>query len=79
MSTRAGILDDFWMLDPIALVWVELTNTATGTPPTGRAFHSMTSVDNKLFVFGGWEGFTGQGGKLFLAREGTWGLKASER
>jgi hypothetical protein len=51
------------MLDPSApagLAWVDLTAQVLGTAPMARAWHSMTSVGELLYVFGGWSGLTGK-------------------
>jgi hypothetical protein len=34
--------------------WTKLR--ATGTPPEPRANHSSAVVDEKVFIFGGWNG-----------------------
>jgi len=59
-----GNLNDLFMLDPSnldSLVWVDLTGSTTGTLPSARSYHSMTSIGRLLFVFGGWVGFNGVG------------------
>ncbi|XP_029975058.1 LOW QUALITY PROTEIN: host cell factor 1-like [Salarias fasciatus] len=45
-------LGDLWVLDIDSLVWSK--PSLNGTPPLPRSLHSATTINNKMFVFGGW-------------------------
>ncbi|XP_028309467.1 host cell factor 1-like [Gouania willdenowi] len=45
-------LGDLWMLDIDSLVWSQ--PAPNGVPPLPRSLHSATTINNKMYVFGGW-------------------------
>ncbi|CAN9515261.1 unnamed protein product [Ophioblennius macclurei] len=45
-------LGDLWVLDIDSLVWSK--PELNGAPPLPRSLHSATTINNKMFVFGGW-------------------------
>jgi hypothetical protein len=47
-------LDDLHVFDISKGVWTNLSETATGTPPSPRSYHGLTSTGGKLYVFGGY-------------------------
>ena len=55
------------MYEPINKTWIDLSDPASGIPPSPRASHGFTAVDGLLYVHGG--GYGGNGEKLVL-REG---------
>ena len=47
-----GGLSDLHVFDPIAMVWTDLSDPASGTPPTARGSHGFTSAVGMLYVHG---------------------------
>ncbi|KAM9344017.1 host cell factor 1b isoform 2-T2 [Pholidichthys leucotaenia] len=45
-------LGDLWVLDIDAMIWSK--PAFGGTAPLPRSLHSATTVNNKMYVFGGW-------------------------
>ncbi|XP_041801023.1 host cell factor 1-like [Chelmon rostratus] len=45
-------LGDLWMLDIDSLTWSK--PALNGTAPLPRSLHSATTINNKMYVFGGW-------------------------
>ncbi|KAM7411075.1 hypothetical protein PAMA_021179 [Pampus argenteus] len=45
-------LGDLWVLDIDSLTWSK--PTLGGTAPLPRSLHSATTINNKMYVFGGW-------------------------
>ena len=56
-----GFGDDLHSYDPVAMAWTDLSDAASGTPPTARNRHGFTSAAGKLYVHGGY-GVTTWGG-----------------
>jgi hypothetical protein len=52
----AGLLGDFLVFDTMSLVWTDLLGQARGVVPAARCGHGLTSVDGKLYIFGGYGG-----------------------
>jgi len=50
---RYQVLDDFYCLDTDTLTWTNLTHSVGGIRPTHRSGHTLTSIGNKLYLFGG--------------------------
>jgi len=50
---RYQVLDDFYSLDTDTLTWTNLTTAVGGERPTQRSGHTLTSIGNKLYLFGG--------------------------
>jgi hypothetical protein len=61
----AGLLGDLLVLDPVALVWTNLSGLASGPAPARRCGHGFAAMDGKLYAFGG------QGGESV----GHWDLR----
>jgi len=53
ITGRYQVLDDFYCLDTDTLTWTNLTHTVGGVRPTHRSGHTLTSIGNKLYLFGG--------------------------
>ena len=49
----AGLLNDLYVLDPVAMAWTNLSDAASGTPPPARYLHGFASAGGKLYVHGG--------------------------
>ncbi len=47
----ADDLNDLWVYDCNSLSWTELK--PKGNVPKARRFHSISLVDNRLYIFGG--------------------------
>ncbi|XP_070825570.1 host cell factor 1b isoform X2 [Chaetodon trifascialis] len=45
-------LGDLWMLDTDSLTWSK--PALSGNAPLPRSLHSATTINNKMYVFGGW-------------------------
>ncbi|XP_038578550.1 host cell factor 1b isoform X2 [Micropterus salmoides] len=45
-------LGDLWVLDIDSLIWSK--PTLGGTAPLPRSLHTATTINNKMYVFGGW-------------------------
>ncbi|XP_035512747.1 host cell factor 1b, partial [Morone saxatilis] len=45
-------LGDLWVLDIDSLMWSK--PALSGTAPLPRSLHSATTINNKMYVFGGW-------------------------
>ena len=60
------VLGDLHAFDPIAKVWTNLSDAASGIPPTARDSHGFTSADGQLYVHGGY-GSTNFGYDEFLS------------
>lgn len=41
------------MFDPSTLAWTDLSGMASGSLPAARCGHGFTSLDGRLYVFGG--------------------------
>ncbi|KAL6052669.1 hypothetical protein QOT17_018464 [Balamuthia mandrillaris] len=51
-----GVFDDCYLLDTNTMEWHRLKHLK-GTPPSGRAGHTCSSLgDGKVYIFGGWDG-----------------------
>ena len=46
-------VNDLYAYDPASMAWTNLSATASGAPPSPRAFHGFTSAGGKLYVHGG--------------------------
>ena len=46
-------LGDLHSFDPVAVAWTDLSDAASGVPPTARNEHGFTSTGGKLYVHGG--------------------------
>ena len=45
------------MFDPVTMAWTDLSDAASGVPPTARYNHGFTSVGGKLYVHGGLDAY----------------------
>ena len=50
-----GYSDDLYSFDPVSMNWARLASTAVPRPSI-RSRHGFTSVGDKLYVHGGWNG-----------------------
>lgn len=41
----------------------------SGTPPTGRSYHSMVVIEKKMFMFGGYNG-SARSNEIYVLEEG---------
>jgi hypothetical protein len=58
-SCFAEFFQDLHVYNPAAMAWTDLSTAASGTPPPARGFHGFTSAGGKLYVHGGFDGYTG--------------------
>jgi hypothetical protein len=56
----AGFHDDLFELDLTSMAWKNLSSAVSGTPPSPRSGHGFTSINGKLYVFGGQTGSEGE-------------------
>lgn len=52
-QTTKSLANDLWRYDTIASTWAFLNANISGTLPSARTGHAMTSLGTRLFVFGG--------------------------
>ena len=52
-TSRAGLLGDLHVYDPVPMAWTDLSAAASGTPPCARLGHGFTAAGGLLFVHGG--------------------------
>jgi hypothetical protein len=64
--------------DPAAGAWTDLSAALSGTPPSPRFFHGLTSAGGKLYVHGGFNG-SGEGGAGRAEGVGMVGAEAGRR
>eukprot|EP00013_Stygamoeba_regulata_P016717 CAMPEP_0177688834 /NCGR_PEP_ID=MMETSP0447-20121125/34857_1 /TAXON_ID=0 /ORGANISM="Stygamoeba regulata, Strain BSH-02190019" /LENGTH=654 /DNA_ID=CAMNT_0019199137 /DNA_START=203 /DNA_END=2164 /DNA_ORIENTATION=+ len=57
-GTEGGYRHDLFILHTDTMAWQEITSDVTGQAPEARGWHSMSAVDHRLFVFGGYNGST---------------------
>ncbi len=50
---NAGLLNDLFQFDTDRLMWTDLSNQILGAAPFARYGHSLESVGNFLYIFGG--------------------------
>ncbi len=55
-AVLVGLLNDLHMFDINKLVWIDLTGNVSGPAPKPRQSHGFTTCNDKLFLFGGWDG-----------------------
>ncbi len=60
-----GLLNDLHMYDISKFMWVDLSRNVSGPAPSPRQSHGFISCNDKLYVFGGWNG---EGTKVFRIR-----------
>ncbi len=51
-----GLLNDLHMYDLRKFMWIDLSGNVSGSTPSPRQSHGFTSCNDKLYVFGGWDG-----------------------
>ena len=51
-------LSDLHAYNLVTMAWTDLSAQGNETSPTARGNHGFTSVDGKLYVYGGWDGQT---------------------
>ncbi len=47
------ILSDLHQFDPLRTTWTDLTYSCLGDFPSPRTDHAVTSIDDKIYIFGG--------------------------
>ena len=55
----AGDLNDLHVYDPVAASWADLSNPASGSPPSARDSHGFAAAGGLLYMHGG-QGATGE-------------------
>ena len=70
MLDRAGYSDDLFRFSTTTFQWEQLdAPLVSGSPPSARWLHAMTTVDNDIIVFGG-ETDSGEDARLLAT---VWG------
>ena len=70
MLDRAGYSDDLFRFSTTTFQWEQLDAAlVSGSPPSARWLHAMTTVDNDIIVFGG-ETDSGEDARLLAT---VWG------
>ena len=52
----AGDLGDLHVYDLVTAAWTDLTSLVNGDVPTPRYSQGFTSIGEKIYLFGGWDG-----------------------
>ena len=52
-SDFSDLLNDLFVIDPVALTSTDLSHVRHGEPPIPRLYFGYTAAGGKLFVFGG--------------------------
>eukprot|EP00286_Rhodomonas_abbreviata_P018936 CAMPEP_0181307350 /NCGR_PEP_ID=MMETSP1101-20121128/10828_1 /TAXON_ID=46948 /ORGANISM="Rhodomonas abbreviata, Strain Caron Lab Isolate" /LENGTH=78 /DNA_ID=CAMNT_0023413551 /DNA_START=463 /DNA_END=695 /DNA_ORIENTATION=+ len=66
-------MNDLRMYSISAGTWTDLSNPASGSPPSPRDEHAMAASGDFLFVFGGWDS-SGRVNdlRMYSISAGTW-------
>jgi hypothetical protein len=65
MMFAGNFLNDFFVFDPSAMAWNDLSPSTNGAGPSARRSHGFTAAGGKLFVHAGLSSSFGNNGGNF--------------